>query len=157
SQASSFSSTPTRREDDDDRAGLHPIHEIDDVLVGHADAARRDGMADIFRLVGAVDAVQGVLVALVKVDRPRAQRIGRASGNALWVGAEPGLDLRRRDPIRPFSYVANRSDARPGQRFLTHRHAVAERLASRQDVIEKTRAGIDKDRARLLFASVVDN
>ncbi len=30
-------------------------------------------MADIFRLVGAVDAVQGVLVALVKVERPRAQ------------------------------------------------------------------------------------
>jgi hypothetical protein len=31
--------TPTRREDDDDRAWLHPIKEIDDILVGHADAA----------------------------------------------------------------------------------------------------------------------
>src|SRR5437667_8258142 len=114
-------------------------------------------MADIFRLVGAVDAVQGVLVALVKIDRPRAQRISRASGNALWVGAEPSLDLRRRDPIRPVGYMANRSDAGPGQCFLPDRHAVAERLASRQDVIEKTRVGIDKDRARLLFARVVDN
>src|ERR1043166_2726351 len=114
-------------------------------------------MADILRLVGAVDAVQGVLVALIKVDRPRAQRIGRASGNALWVGAEPSLDLRRRDPIRPLSYVANRSDAGPRQSFLPHRHAVAVRLASRQDEIEKARVGIDEDRARLLFARVVDN
>ena len=71
------SRAPTWREDDDDCAWLHPIHEIDDVLVGHADAAGRDGLADIFRLVGAVDAVQGVLVALVKVDRPRAERIFR--------------------------------------------------------------------------------
>jgi hypothetical protein len=31
--------TPTRREDDDDSAGPHPIKEIDDILVGHADAA----------------------------------------------------------------------------------------------------------------------
>ena len=30
--------TPARREDDDDRAWLRPVHEIDDVLVGHADA-----------------------------------------------------------------------------------------------------------------------
>ena len=33
--------------------------------------------------LGTVDAVQGVLVALVKVERPRAQRINRTSGNAL--------------------------------------------------------------------------
>src|SRR5690349_17990288 len=44
------SRTPTWREDDDDRARLHPIHEVDDVLVGHADAAGRDGLANIFRL-----------------------------------------------------------------------------------------------------------
>ena len=96
---------PARREDDDDRARLHPVHEIDDVLVEHADAARRDGLADIFRLVGAVDAVQRVLVALVEVERPRAQRIGRTSGNALRVGAEPRLDIRRRNPVGPFGDV----------------------------------------------------
>src|SRR6266446_2880771 len=50
--------TPARREDDDDRALLHPVDEIDDILVGHADTAGRDGLADIFGLVGAVDAVQ---------------------------------------------------------------------------------------------------
>src|SRR5262245_13569170 len=110
-------------------------------------------MADIFRLVGAVDAVQGILVALVKIDRPRAQRISGTSGNALWVGAEPSLDLCRRDPIRPFSYVANRSDAGPGQRFLPHRNAVAECLAARQGVIRKKSVGVDTDRTRMLCAS----
>jgi hypothetical protein len=30
---------PTRREDDDGRACSHPVKEIDDILVGHADAA----------------------------------------------------------------------------------------------------------------------
>jgi hypothetical protein len=30
-------------------------------------------LADLFRLVGTVDAVQGVLVALVRVERQRAQ------------------------------------------------------------------------------------
>src|SRR5215216_2327927 len=104
------SRTPTWREDDDDRAQLHPIHEIDDVLVGHADASGRNGLADIFRPVGAVDAVQGVLVALVKVNRPRAERIFRTSGDALWVRAKPSLDLRRRNPVRPFSHTTNRSD-----------------------------------------------
>src|ERR1700731_5486245 len=93
-------------------------------------------MADIFRLVGAMDAVQGVLVALIEVERPRAQRISRTSWNACRVWAEPGLNLRRRDPIRPLSHAADRGDTGPGQRFLPHRHAVADRLASRQDVIE---------------------
>jgi len=71
-----------RREDDDGRALLHAIKEIDDILVGHADAAGRYGLANIFRLVGAVYAIQGVLVALVKVERPRAQGISRPSRNA---------------------------------------------------------------------------
>src|SRR5258708_3336338 len=119
---------PARREDDDNRSRLHPAHEIDDVFVEHADAARRDGLTDIFRLVGAVDAVQRVLVALVEVERPRAERIGRTSGNALRVGAEPRLDLRRRNPVGPFGDFANGRDAGPGLRLLAHRHAVADRL-----------------------------
>src|SRR6516162_8987432 len=38
----------TCREHDDNCADLDPIVEVDDVLIGHADAARRDGLADIF-------------------------------------------------------------------------------------------------------------
>jgi hypothetical protein len=34
-----------------------------------------------------VDPVQGVLVALVEIERPRAQRVSRTSGNARRVRA----------------------------------------------------------------------
>jgi len=51
----------TCREHDDNCADLDPIVEVDDVLIGHADAARRDGSANIFGLVGAVNTVPCVL------------------------------------------------------------------------------------------------
>src|SRR4029079_15730426 len=41
-----------RRKDDDHSAGLHPVVEIDDVLIGHADAAGRNRLTDILRLIG---------------------------------------------------------------------------------------------------------
>src|SRR5262249_2224824 len=74
--------TPAWWKHDDGSALLHPAKEVDDVFIGHADAAGRYGLADIFRLVGAVDAIQRVLVAFVEVERACAQRIGRPSGNA---------------------------------------------------------------------------
>ena len=49
------------REDYNNRAEFDAIIEIDHVLIGHADAARGDGSADIFGLVGAVDPVLRVL------------------------------------------------------------------------------------------------
>ena len=49
------------REHDDNCADPDPIVEVDDILIGHADAARRDGSADIFGLVGAVNTVPCVL------------------------------------------------------------------------------------------------
>jgi hypothetical protein len=51
-----WSERPVRlREDHDNCANFDAIVEVDHVLVGHANAARGDGSADIFRLVGAVD------------------------------------------------------------------------------------------------------
>src|SRR5580704_11634804 len=150
-------STLTRREDDDGRALLHPTKEIDDILVGHADAARRYGLANIFRLVGAVDAIQGVLVALVKVERPRAQRIGRPSRNAWRIRAQTRLNVPRRDPVGPFRSPANRSDAGKRHRFLTYGYAIADRLAIRQHVIKITRVGIDQDRSRPFLVRIIDN
>src|SRR5262245_55253515 len=64
-----------RRKYHDRGADFHLVVEIDRVLVGHADAPRRDRAADIFRLIGAVDPVQRVLVALVEIQRSRAHRI----------------------------------------------------------------------------------
>ena len=57
------------------RVRLDAIVEVDDVLVEHADAARRDRRADIFRLVGAVDAEQRILVTLIEIQGACAERI----------------------------------------------------------------------------------
>jgi hypothetical protein len=43
---------------DDRRADTYAGVEIDDILIHHADAAGRNGLADGMRLVGAVDAVK---------------------------------------------------------------------------------------------------
>ena len=51
-----------RRKHHDNGAFLDAAIEIDDILIGQADAAGRNRRADIFRLVGAVDAIQRVLV-----------------------------------------------------------------------------------------------
>ncbi len=83
------------RQHDDGRTQLRPRGEVDDIFVGHTDAAGRNGLADVFRLIGAVNAVQRVLAAFVKVERTRAQRILRASSNAGRVGTEPLLNLSR--------------------------------------------------------------
>ena len=52
-------------------ADFGAIVEIDNVVIGHADAARRGRCADGMRLVGAVDAVLGV----AEIQRARAEWI----------------------------------------------------------------------------------
>jgi hypothetical protein len=53
---------------DHDRADLYPAVEIDHILIGHANAARGNRTSDVFGLVGAMDAIQRVLAAGVKVQ-----------------------------------------------------------------------------------------
>src|SRR5215470_19386415 len=61
------------RKHNHDRTHLDAIVEVDHVLVGHPDAAGRDGLADILGLVGAVNPEQRVLVPLVEIDTPCTQ------------------------------------------------------------------------------------
>src|SRR5262245_36081778 len=143
-----------RGENDDRRSHSHPLVEIDHVLVGHADAAGRYRTADVFRLVGAVDAIQRVLAPLVEIDRSCPQGIGRTAGDARRVRAEPGLDLRGRNPVRPLRHLADAGHARPRHRFLADRDAVADRLAARHDQVKKARIGIDDDHAWRLGALI---
>src|SRR5207237_8993669 len=63
-------------------AGRRALVEIDDVLVEHADAAGRDAVADGPRLVGAVDAVERILVGLPQIERAGAERVAWAAGHA---------------------------------------------------------------------------
>ena len=55
-------------------------------------------MADIFRLVGAVDAIERVLAALEEIEAARAQRIGRAAVSHASARAMPRLISGRRRP-----------------------------------------------------------
>ena len=53
-----------RRKYYDDGANFDAFVEIDDVFVGHANAARGNRLSDIFRLISAVNPIKGVLVTL---------------------------------------------------------------------------------------------
>jgi hypothetical protein len=63
------------REDYDNRAEFDAIVEVNHILIGQADAARGDGSTDIFRLVGAMDAVLCVLATGIQIQSARAHRI----------------------------------------------------------------------------------
>src|SRR5258708_26551868 len=66
------------------RAYLHPTVEINHILIGQPDAARRDGMSDPCWLVRAVDAIKRVFTACVEVERARTHRIVRTAFDIVW-------------------------------------------------------------------------
>src|SRR5580704_547620 len=104
-----------------------------------------------------MDAVQGVLATLIEIERPGPQRIRRASSNARGIRTEPRLNLRGRNPIRPFGHPADRGNAGEGHGLSSDGDAVTDRLALWQHVIKKPRIGIDEDRAWSLPALIVDD
>ena len=98
--------------------------------------------ADIFRLVGAVNAEQRVLVALEEIEAARAQRIVRAAVDEVRNVAEPLLDVGGRRPGRPLFLAADLGDAGPRPALLRRR---SRRSGSpcpyRQHVVEIARIG----------------
>ena len=90
------------RNHDDAGADLDAFEQVGDVLVQHADAARRDELADRRGLVGAVDAVDG----RAEIHRAGAERVAGAAGHeARQIGL--ALDhLGRRMPVRPLGLLA---------------------------------------------------
>src|SRR4051812_26953542 len=110
----------------DGRPGGHPVVEIDDVLVEHAHAARGDLLADAPRLVGAVDAEQGVVPVLVEVEGARAEWVveaGVAITRQLGLQAHHG---RGRGPGRPYALAAHIGGAAPGEALAADTDAVAD-------------------------------
>jgi|SRR6516165_11426810 len=74
----------------DNRTDRYATVEVNHVLVGHANAARRYGSADIFRLIGAVDPVLRVLAAGVQIEAARTHRVlwpARRSQRPEWAQA----------------------------------------------------------------------
>ena len=80
--------------DDDARADLDAVVKIDDVVIGHPDASRRDRLTDRIRLVRAMDAVERA----AEIHGARAERIlGAAVEEPRQIGA-PAQHLGRRLP-----------------------------------------------------------
>ena len=90
--------SPAWVEHDHNGAHLDPVVEVDHVLIGHADAARRNRLADIFRLVRAMDTEQRVAAALMQIQRARAERIVRAATTMLRQAFDALVDVRGRNP-----------------------------------------------------------
>ncbi len=77
-----------------------------------------------------MDAEQGVLVALVEIERAGAERIVDAAGHRGRQAFDALVDVGGRRPFRPFRHVADAGDAGEGEGFLADGDAVADRLAA---------------------------
>src|SRR5579883_52633 len=136
--------------DDDAGSDRHAVVKIDDVVVDQAEAARRDGVADRLRLIGAVDAIDG----LAKVERPRAERIAWPAGHEARQ-VRLALDhFRRRAPVRPFLLAADLLQSRPLESVAADADPVADRAVFPLDEIKETLGGDDDDRARRLVGPI---
>src|SRR5215831_5598924 len=153
-------------EHDDFGADWRAVVEIDDVLVRQADTAGRDVGADGPGFIGAVDAVERVLVAAPEVHGPRSDRI---IGTAFHADAAlqlhhvlAQLRLARqhfggRIAIGPFLLAMDCRTPGPDKAFRADAHAVANGLPGVVDEVEKMTARIDDDRPRTLVRRVGDD
>src|SRR6185437_926744 len=101
----------TARQHHNARSDLYAIEQVLDILIEHADAARRDEVSDRRWLVGAVNAIDG----RAEIHRASAKRVARAAGHE---ARQVGLTFdhfRRRMPIGPLGLAADLLHARPGE------------------------------------------
>src|SRR6186713_508602 len=96
-----------------DHGGADPdtTVEVGDVVVGHAEAARGDRLADRLRLVGAVDTVE----RRAEIHRARAERVLDAALHVARQVGPAGQHLRRRRPVRPFLLGGDPVHAAPAE------------------------------------------
>src|SRR5690606_31384323 len=129
--------------DVDEGADLHALIEVDDVLIGHAEAARRDSFADRLRFVRTVDAIQ----CRAEIDRPRAERVVRSALHIAWQIRLTLQHLLGRPPIRPFALLRNFVRAGPAESVAADADAVADRAGLALHVIEPALLGVYDDGA----------
>src|SRR5215469_10514548 len=114
-------------------------------------------MTDPLWLVRAMDAIQRILAAGVKVHRARTHRIVRTTFDIVRKRAEPALLTLGRCPSRPLFLASDRGHAGPGLTILAYDCAIADRPAFRQHVVNEASIGIDQDRPWRFLAVVWDD
>src|SRR5262245_27747734 len=103
-------------------------------------------MSDPLWLVRAMDAIQRILAAGVKVHRARTHRIGCTAFDIIGKRAESALLTLGRRPSRPLFLASDRGHAGPGLTLLAYNCAIADRPAFGQHVVNEASIGIDKNR-----------
>src|ERR1700751_269997 len=128
-------------------AHLPPTVEIDHILIGQPDAARRNRMSDPSWLVRAVGAIERVLAADVEVKRTRTHRISCTALDIVRKRAQPAPLTFGWGPSGPFLLAADRGYARPSLSILAHDRAIADGLTFGEHQVNVACIGIDQDRA----------
>src|SRR3954447_20492566 len=99
--------------------------QVRDVLVGEPDAARGDEGPDGGRLIGAVNAIDGI----TEIKRARAERVAVAAGHEARKVGLAFDHLLRRIPVGPFRLPRHFLRAGPGEALAANADPVAQRLA----------------------------
>src|SRR5262245_45280801 len=115
-------------DDDDWCLAGHAAIEVDHILIDHAHAAGRHGLADGPPLRRSMNPVTGVLIVSVEIECARTERVIEPAG----LTAAPFLQfrladdhLRGRGPCRPFLAVLDVRAALPAKAVTPDPHAIA--------------------------------
>jgi hypothetical protein len=104
-------------------------------------------LADLPRLVGAVDAEEDIAAALVQVERARAERIIDPGGGVARQAWNEFGHVRGGAPVRPHAFAADIGRALPGEALTSDADRVANGGAVALDEIEEALVNIDDDGA----------
>src|SRR5215207_5341759 len=135
--------------DDDACTDAGATVEVDDVLIGHANAPRRDRLPDRFGLIRAVDAVERA----AQIHGPGTERIVDAARHVARQVRAALQHLRRRAPIRPLALHGDGLCARPLEAGPADANCVLNGLPVSERVVEAPLGGGDHDRARPVAAA----
>src|SRR4029077_17726514 len=132
-----------RLPDEDFCADLDAVVEVDHVGVVEAKASRRNGVPDRLRLVGSVDAEDG----MTEIEGSRPEGIARTARHEPRQIGLPSAHFGWGAPVRPLLLLGHPLDARPLETDAPDADAIADGPIVRLDEVEIALTRIDDDRS----------
>src|SRR6266404_3935753 len=158
-------STHVRCQHDHLGADPHTIVEIDHVVIDHSNTAGGNVAPDLPGLVCAMNAVQGVLVALPQVKRAGTEWTVGPSGHALAARqflqtcCELGVSFENffgGIPVRPFLLAVDHGHTGPAKSFAADGNSITPSLSTALHVVEVMVQWIHNDGAARLSRGVLN-